>query len=203
MGPRLSSKILRKMLKVSLYTSLNGGNPASDARLCDSFELNAETIFKACGEDIEFLKGTPEFKIMKEVLAEFPLGKALKKLNNKCVIPSNPYFPISQTNPGMVYAIDKATPYSVKSAHMGILRVLQGFELIMLCNMTHQCVKLGGLPVSLDHDGLYVCLPATRDARQFTKGMDEACEEWGRYLLQMKVPIVGKRITLQGRIENI
>ena len=202
-APRMNAKYLRKMLKVSVYTSLNGGNPASDERLCDNFELNAKTIFSAVGEDKAQLMLTPEFKSMKQVLSEFKLGKALKDLNKTCVVPVNSGFAISKQNPGMVFTVDKSEPYLVTSAHMGISRVLQGFELIMLSNMVQQCVRLGGLPVSLDHDGIYVCLPQNRDPMAFIDQMDRFCEDWGKYLLEMKVPITGKRVIVKGKIVKL
>jgi hypothetical protein len=40
-GINISSKSLRAMLKVCLYTLLNGGNPASDERVFETLKANA------------------------------------------------------------------------------------------------------------------------------------------------------------------
>jgi hypothetical protein len=46
----LENKIIKKILKVALYTSLNGGNPVSAPRLTSNLTTNCEEALNAQGE---------------------------------------------------------------------------------------------------------------------------------------------------------
>jgi hypothetical protein len=199
-GPKIKSKYLRKMLKVGFYTALNGGNPSSIDRLSENFELNINSLWVECDKDKIQLSRTPEYHIMRKTLNEFELNRALADLNKSCVLSTNRSFNISPSSPGLVFTIDRLIPYSVDKTHMGISRVLQGFEVVMLTDLVYHCIKLGGLPLSLDHDGIFLCLPNHIEATSFVIEIDKQVQPWMNYLLEMNVPITFKRIIKEGKI---
>jgi hypothetical protein len=117
-------------------------------------------------------------------------------------------------------------PYKIESPHRGISRVLQGFEVVLLSVLACECLKIGLLPISLDHDGLLV-IPAFRktyaggtniydELSQFQnlpledrafqishyiceKLNQSSFKDWSTYLLANPVPLEPKRFIADGR----
>lgn len=140
-GIDINKKTLKRMLKVSLYTALNGGNPASHDRLVDNLSSNAIEFLPAKDIDLSDI-----YILTKKVMNDFPLLKEVKGLNKLCYCKG--------IYNSFTYTTDRTTPYKNQKVHKGIYRVLQGFEVVLLSVLTKEIVELNGLPLSLDHDGL-------------------------------------------------
>jgi hypothetical protein len=81
----IERKMVKKILKVGLYTSLNGGNPWSHDRLVDSLTLNAKDSVKEYTKGDFPLSETALYKATKEVLENFTLVNEVKNLSKNCI----------------------------------------------------------------------------------------------------------------------
>jgi hypothetical protein len=176
-GVEVLPEHLRKMLKVSFYTSLNGGNPFGDARLLDNVDQNANYLFK--GLSVEEFKVSEEMTKLRNVLSGFDLIKEVKSLNLKCV-----------TAEKKTYTIDRTAPYKVASPHMGISRVLQSFEVVLLTVLVRAILRKGGIPLNLAHDGAVAMFSGHVDAQKLCSELSEEMQDWSTYLLNgFEMPI--------------
>jgi hypothetical protein len=152
------------MLKVCLYTALNGGNPTGDERIFENLKANARSLFPfetKYQDNIKEVLNHPLFKTSKLILDQFTLTKELKDFNKEC-------YSQGTGKTYYTYTIDRPEPYICNLPHQGISRVLQGFEVVLLSYLTRIVLTTGGLPISLDHDGLLIAYPSyiTPDSKQ-------------------------------------
>lgn len=139
-GIDLPDDRLKKMLKVMLYTSLNGGNPASHDRLTMNLLTHARDF-----KPKNHFTSSDLYLVTKQIAEEFVLVIEVKGKNKHCFINGH--------NDSYTYTLDRLEPYKNGAAYKGISKVLQSFEVILLTCLTPQVVKINGLPLSLDHDG--------------------------------------------------
>jgi hypothetical protein len=78
-GIEMTFKMLKRILKVFLYTSLNGGNPASEERLIDNLTGNAMELLPN-----KNLTSSKIFNITKRVANLSRLVTEVKDLNKQC-----------------------------------------------------------------------------------------------------------------------
>jgi hypothetical protein len=196
----MDKKTLKKIFKVALYTALNGGNPAGVERLMDNLMANAMELLPDKNPTQSML-----YSVTKENLEDFQLLKEVKDLNQMCYNKIGHYT--------YTYTVDRYIPYRNSSAHKGISRVLQGFEVVLLSRLTRYVLETDGLPLSLDHDGLmamyYIGNSDSTDKERmvsFSKEIEDELtrrlERWSLYLLQRPVPIETKRVWLNGEMKE-
>lgn len=120
--PALVPQELRAMLKVSLYTSLNGGNPFGPGRLLKNIHDNALKLLSRfdCLEDISAFERSELYKELYIVFSKDELIAEVKDLNKSCYSKERK----------VSYTIDREAPYQIDKSHKGISRVLQGFEVV-------------------------------------------------------------------------
>lgn len=193
----ISPKSLRATLKVCLYTSLNGGNPSSDERVFETLKANAKDKFKFQGKFIENRDAVfrdPLFRKTKIVFDEFQISNELKSFNKSCVYEGPPG---SKGPTFLTHTIDRPEVYSCDTPHKGISRVLQGFEIVLLSVLVKNVIETGGLPVSLDHDGLIIAYPGSlnsADKTDLESLLFKSSQDWSSYLVQTPVPIEIKNV---------
>lgn len=199
-GIDLDDKTIKKLLKVGLYTSLNGGTPSSEARLIANLGLNAENYLLTHNlTTTEALTKSELFTQTRELMNSFQLIREVKALSSQCATKN------FDTNNYEVYTVDRLQPYIVDSAHKGISRVLQGFEVVLLSVLVFQIIQRGFKVISLDHDGVLIMI----SRKQFkaleespSKIADSLSEDlfanFSSYLLDQAVPIETKRLIYQG-----
>jgi hypothetical protein len=196
----IDNKTLKKIFKVALYTALNGGNPAGQERLMDNLMGNAIDLLPK-----NKISQSSFYSITRQILEEFPLLKEVRDLNKLCYeqIGEHPY----------TYTVDRYEPYRNSASYKGISRVLQGFEVVLLSRLTHQVLDAGGLPLSLDHDGLLAMFHISRSgltdeeaiiyfAKQVEKQLTGMLEKWSVYLLNNPVPVETKRVWFNGEMKE-
>lgn len=123
----LPRKNFKKILKVALYTSLNGGNPLSVDRLVSNLSINAEEYINKNGiSTFDDLISSSLYKAMTEVIQSFRIVEEVKQINTTCYVKQQ----IFNEKHLVTYTIDRQIPYEVDSAYKGISRVLQGFEIV-------------------------------------------------------------------------
>lgn len=154
-GVLIDVKELRAILKVAFYTSLNGGNPFNKNRLSANLKVSAPRLLEGFSS-IKGLAESNDFKVIQEEISKFQIISEVTTLNEDCVDPET-----KQT-----FTIDREQPYKVNSVHKGISRVLQGFEVILLCHLRRTIKNMGGIPVNLAHDGLLVYFKEQVNAQQ-------------------------------------
>lgn len=140
---------IKKILKVGLYSSLNGGNPSSDNRIMENMKQNAGRYLKIKGineNDAKALQSDSLFFAIRYAFEGFALIQEVRDLNQRCCVPT--HFP-DKERAYMCYSVDRSTPYFVESQHKAISRVLQGFEVVMLAALVADIFALGGIPASL------------------------------------------------------
>lgn len=195
-GLEVPPKIIKKILKVGLYTSLNGGNPVSDARLNDNITLNAGEFLFSIGVAKDNLQNSSFWSLTKEMLLSFQLIREVKNLNLKCAFKDF-------DDKYKVYTLDRTSPYEIDSPHKGISRVLQGFEVVLLSILLYDVISLKLLPISLDHDGILLMAPNSTDPQQVCEklsGVDSKFHQWSKYILEEPIPIEPKRVVKDGKV---
>lgn len=194
-GVMIPDAIIKKILKVMLYTSLNGGNPGSEARLIDNLSKNAsEYLAQMELKDPHLLINSKIFDASTKVAGKFNLANEIKELNKTCVVPSMTrkiYF---------THTIDRAVPYESESIHYGISRVLQGFEVVLLSILTQLSLKNNALPISLDHDGILLLVPEEIDADELINTLNKDFVPWSEYLLDLSIPLEIKLLISKGEV---
>lgn len=178
-GVEIEKKQLRGMLKVMLYTPLNGGEPLGLNNLFKNFSDNAPQLIKQFSSKDEFYK-SEFYKKSTSVFNTFNLIKEVSLLNKQCVIPN-----------GLgTYSLDRSEMYTYKSPHQGISRALQSFEVVLLTVLTRAILKRGGLPINLAHDGVTALFPGIVDEQHLTTLLTHDISPWVTYLLNdISLPI--------------
>ena len=185
---QLSPKDCRAMLKVLLYTSLNGGNPFSPDRVLDNLGgVKPELIVRVAEQGEEFDKSV-EFKLFLDIFGRNPLVEEVKLLNHQCY----------DRWGKKVYTIDRIEPYEIHSKHLGISRVLQSFEVVLLTELVRHCLDKQILPLSLDHDGLLGLMQGGLAVSDVGHLLTEQMKPWSTYLLGRNLEVVPKRAAYQG-----
>jgi hypothetical protein len=197
----LTDKTIKKLLKVGLYTSLNGGNPTSKGRMIDNLFLNAEKeVLNSKDIDLQSIETFYTSKIYRateDCFNSFKLINEIKSLNHPCA----KFHEGSKMNRS--YTIDRMIPYEYDSKHLGISRVLQGFEVVLLTVLVKNLLKSGALPASLDHDGALVVIPAEVDPFKFCEKLSNSSfKKWSKYFLRYPLPIEPKRLVKEGHIHE-
>lgn len=152
-GLGFSLKQVRRMLKVSFYTSLNGGNPFGKELLCKNLSDNAPEVLSGYPSIISFGKGR-EFRVLNDILKGMEIIQEVKSLNKSCV------------KNGFTYTIDRAAPYAADKTHKGISRALQGVEVVLLAVLAEFVCESSGIPMNLAHDGLMAVYKNDRTPQQ-------------------------------------
>lgn len=194
--------ILKRVLKVQLYTSLNGGNPGSRDRLIDNLTGNAKVLLPK-----KHLTSSDLYLITKSIADNFELVNEVKNVNKMC-------FMKAFTN-SWTYTLDRPTPYRNEADYKGISKVLQGFEVVLLSCLVQFVIEQKGLPLSLDHDGLLAMFVLNNDLNYTNDYTNDMIKEdvneiltnltlkmnsWSNYLLKGTVPIEAKRFWFQSNL---
>jgi len=130
----------------------------------------------------------------KKILKGFDLIQEVEKLNEQCAIQEG-------FKDYKVYTIDRCEPYRFNSKHMGISRVLQGFEVVLLSVLAHEILKNKCLPISLDHDGILFMANPSVDPQEISEILSKGLfAEWSNYLLGEALPIEAKRYISNGQV---
>lgn len=115
LGSEPNEKVMKKILKVALSTSLNGGNPLSDERFLDNFSLNAKESIQ--NERKTFpessFKEFPVYKATVQALKNFQLVQEVSKLSKYCVIQEGK----KEETRYLSYTVDRFEPYIVDKPH--------------------------------------------------------------------------------------
>lgn len=175
-----------------LYTSLNGGNPFSTARVLDNLSIADPFLSeKVALSDIPFQQWSL-YKDFIKVFGKDELVKEVKEFNLKCI----------DRWGTKVFTIDRYEPYKISSKHLGISRVLQSFEVVLLTVLIKECLKLTLLPISLDHDGALCMVNKEAKPLLLAERLSEAIESWCIYLLNRKVEVVPKISIYKGEVKE-
>lgn len=178
-GVIMPEKGVRALLKVCLYTCLNGGNPLSAQRLFKNLTDQEPSLTQGFGSMDSFTTSNL-FLNTRRVLSSFNLLEEVKELNKKCVAPD-----------GLrTYTLDRQEPYVFDSQHKGISRALQGYEVVLLTVLVQKIICHGGLPINLAHDGAMALFPGVIDDQALVESLTRDMDEWSDYLLNgLTLPI--------------
>lgn len=141
----IEDKIIKNIIKIGVYGTLNGGNPVGETI------LNENIIEEFFGNKEDNIKLELK-KIIQNLFNTWDLIEELKSLNEKVTTD------LSLT--ALTYSIDRIEPYMVDKIdkkHKAISRYLQGYEVVLLSILSYYVLYIGGLVVNLEHDGL-LCL---------------------------------------------
>jgi hypothetical protein len=175
-----------------------GGNPIGPSRLLDNLNSNAPGILSESFEtleDVELFAKSTLYKELKGLFSKDELVKEVKDLNKTCYSEAR----------GVSYTIERVQPYKIDSAHKGISRVLQSFEVVLLSVLVRSCLKQKLLPMSLDHDGLLAIYKGDQNIRELAQFLTEEMTPWSNYLLSkeglaLNMPIEPKLLISDGNI---
>lgn len=178
-GIPLNQEEVRKMLKVALYTSLNGGNPVGVARLYKNISDHKPTLINGFKSTSEF-ENSNVYIGLRSIFSQFVLIDEVKEINTKCITEDG----------GYTFTINREEPYAVDSPHKGISRALQGFEVVLLAVLTRAIVSRGGLPINLAHDGVMAVFPGVINDEELMALLSKDLEPWAHYLLDgLRLPV--------------
>ena len=135
----IEDKIIKNIIKIGVYGTLNGGNPVGETI------LNENIIEEFFGNKEDNIKLELK-KIIQNLFNTWDLIEELKSLNEKVTTD------LSLTS--LIYSIDRIEPYMVDKKHKAISRYLQGYEVLLLSILSYYVLYIGGLVVNLEHDGL-------------------------------------------------
>jgi hypothetical protein len=97
--------------------------------------------------------------------------------------------------------IDRIQPYKFDRPHKGISRTLQSFETVLLTVLVREGIKVGGLPISLDHDGALFAFKTSKIQNlELEHLVTEGLIPWSQYLLGVDVPVEAKTRFSLGKI---
>lgn len=197
-NPLADLETVKGIIKIYLYTSLNGGNPSSPDRVRDALNNKAPHLLLHNPEEV--------FKVATRVAVAWPLTKAVKDVNKRS-------FTTSKTNANqvLVHTVAQTEPYVLTKdkSYCGISRVLQSFEVVMLSILTGFCVDNHLIVMSLDHDGLFAMGRTDSDLSEldFKSVMNEyelllstLMAPWTTFLLKDPVPVTIKRLICNGKV---
>ena len=125
---QITNDQLKKILKVFLYTSLNGGNPGSHDRLIDNLTDNARNLIPK-----KKLTSSDLYLQTKAIAESFQLLQEVKNFNKSCFMNGCKY--------SYTYTVDRVNPYRNHASYKGISRVLQGFEVVLLSCLTKYVIS--------------------------------------------------------------
>jgi len=186
-------KIIKKILKVGLYTSLNGGCPFSDEQVAKSIKTNCSYLVPQGVKEEDYVT-LPIFDCIKQCLSNFTLAKELGALNKQCYIQKD----YSGDIVYQTYTPSRMDPWFIDAPHKGISRVLQGFEVVLLAALTREILLMGGVPLSLDHDGVFAGFKGEHDVHDIAKKLTKSLAPWAQYLLNSDIPVEVKRYFYKG-----
>lgn len=191
-GIALDQKQVRAMLKVSLYTSLNGGNPFGVTRLLKNISDQNPALTREFTSEVEFEK-SDLYQSLKMILETFDLIAEVKALNKQCV-----------TEDGKkTWTLDRQKPYYVDSVHKGISRALQGYEILLLSVLVHAIVKRGGLPINLAHDGSTIIIPGIVDEVKLCADLSNDIATWSEQILCGQTLPVEPKFNINSKTLNL
>ena len=101
-----------------------------------------------------------------------------------------------------VFTIDRSEPYKINSKHLGISRVLQSFEIVLLTVLIKECLKLNILPISLDHDGALCVVNKEVQPEEIAALLTNAIEDWCMFLLDRQIEVVPKTSFYKGKVTD-
>lgn len=141
----------------------------------------------------------------KQINEKFQLINEVKDLHKSCFMKGSKM--------SFTYTIDRLEPYQNEASYKGISRVLQGFEVVLLCCLTQYVIELKGIPLSLDHDGLtalFMIEPLIDNNKEqieenvldISSSLTEKMKSWSTYLLRSIMPIETKRYWFNGDVKN-
>lgn len=194
----MTEKVLRGLLKIALYTSMNGGKPCNPARVLNALELKGGETFGPNNIKEGEIVDSPLFRTVTEVFLVFRLINEVQNLNTQ--VSAKQPVPLGEASVYHTYALNKITPYELDSAHKGISRVLQSYEVILLTVLVRACLKFKALPLSLDHDGL-ICIREKEegfDSLDFAKKVELEMKPWFEYLNVPQIKLAIKSETANG-----
>lgn len=194
-GITLPDSLVKKVLKVVLYTCLNGGRSLSPDRIWDNVSKNLKELVKERGLNEGNFFGSDLHEACLKAFGGFKLALCLEKLNKACGIHQGGW---GEAAEHLVYTLDRELPYTVKSAHMGISRVLQGFEVTVLSILVDKVRLRGGIPVSLAHDGVLAYFPEKVDPLEISAQITAEMKPWMEWLRLKEMPIEAKRMIFNG-----
>lgn len=173
-GLLLKDADLSNILKMAFSYSLNGYDPEKEFLLLPTIKKHAPYLLDKY-PTLNHFQASRHLGILKEMLLNFELIREVRDLNTFC-----------ESNAGKgLWTIDRRTPYKIPSTEMGISRVLQGFEVVLLSALTRFVLIRGGLPLNLAHDTLLVAFKNTPgfNARELCFTLSDELSEWSSYLL--------------------
>ena len=199
----LDDKVIKKILKIGLYTALNGGRPFSPERLHDNLLLSADSWINANNlQSLEALSQSGIFKASKECFENFDLIKEVSEINTQC---TKQIVDLHGQKVFRTFTIHTPVAYTFKKQHLGISRVLQSFEVVLLTVLVYAILETEGLPISLDHDGVLVMYSQKQfkamgsDPKKIADRLSTGIfANWSSYLLKEPMPIEAKRIIMEG-----
>lgn len=150
--------------------------PFSPDRVKDNLLSIKPELKKVIDEAGPSFEQTDLYKDFLKVFGNDPLVSEVKQLNMICV---------NQWG-DKVFTVDRVEPYKIQSKHLGISRVLQSFEVVLLSLLTRACIIRGHLPLSLDHDGLLCLVKASHDPYEVCESLTQDLSEWSGFLLEGK-----------------
>lgn len=194
---RFTPKVIKKMMKVFLYASLNGGTPAGDKNLEKNITDNANWILSL-----------PEEKQAEIMKALQQIGSTWSPITEVKNLSSQSFGYLAGDNIVKVHTLERTEPYvlSKDDSYKSISRVLQSQELLLLSNLIAVVGLLRGLPLSLDHDGALILFEVKEPVSDVTKVREElelllshGMKEFSNYLLKAPFPVEVKRIVYHGK----
>jgi hypothetical protein len=198
----LTFKECKGLLKIPVYTILNGGNPCSPDNLTNNLEDNCSSYSK------QFYEKSPDADILSselgrdlhKILSHDNLLNELKDLNKNCSIGLRD----KGVKTYRCYGVDRINPYVTESAHKCISRVFQSFEVVILTSLVKSCLQKGNIHIlSLDHDGVLVYQSnkdfETLNHLDLLASLQESFSPLPHYLLKAPVPLEFKRIIQNGQ----
>jgi hypothetical protein len=171
---------LKNMLKVFVYTALNGGSPLTPLRMLDTFQNKWPSAVEGIVDPFKFAQ-TNLYNTFYKAFVNNVLLNSLKDINKSCSANL------------ITYGIDRIKPYYLEADYYGISRVFQSFEVILMCKLAQQIVKTGGIPVSLVHDGILCMYTNEENPKEKIAAIQGEMSEWSKYLLKdIDMPLEAK-----------
>ena len=187
----IEESAIRSILKVSFYTSLNGGNPFNANRLGANLKLNAPDMLTPF-DSIEQFASSECFKTLNTVLGNLEIISEVKQLNQVCTLDKR------------TYTVDRRDPHPVDSVHKGISRVLQGVEVVLLSILVGFIKQRGGLPLNLAHDGTLVMVRDDQDPVELCKQLTRNIKGWSRFVLRgFEIGVEPKLFVSDGKLSKL
>lgn len=181
-GVAIEKPQVRAMLKVVLYSSLNGGSPLGKELLFDNITLNHPILTKPFFNADHF-ETSDLYNCFRHVLSDFSLIKEVGALNAHCAIKMG-------EEDYITFTLDRESAYQFNSSHKGISRALQSFEVVLLTVLVQKIIQSGGMPLNLAHDGVMAIYPGIIKPEVLTEHLTQEMDPWARFMLNgLNLPI--------------